>query len=623
MDFLVFVKVFGIFATVICAYVGIFASWMLQGYAKTRDGNNVVKRANCVAAGVLLSVALVHVLPDAIGDVGLWAPILAGCSYILLFGLEIAVGGMFAVGEALEVEGDGDGGSLSTEPTSSSGTGSRTGGTMFAPPAPAVALHHDLRSALLYPEHAAPAGNAQSQQSQAAGGGAFTPKGCGELGGRAINTDDCKVVNVNVVAPDGTVVQSTTKAAVPDLGVVKATLLFAALMVHSVLEGLGMGSADNVGVASSTLIAIVAHKGLAAFALGQTLLMIEPPKDDEEGAMTSRAGTEPGGGTGATTATVGVSTSTDVRKVVGEMKNKVGFEKTLPPEQESTAGKRLIVVKKSSQPEPPVDHNGISLQARQESSDKDASSGTDREAGGTGESHSPGGTRSRGALSPQRVVERPCACVTGNTARTKSSASAGSGADGARLTVGDMLPSFLRTRLDPAITGFAVIRWSSAASLGGGAAVASSPLQHQHSRTNSGVQNHEVTLAAPLLQHLSSEGEARPEFVAIGMDDPPLREPEHVACSKARTRFLVFTTIFAFSSPLGAVLGLVFFGNGAGPWSAYCSALTAGTFLQISMNELIPAALSAGGAPLVENLKRLAALCAGFGAMSLMALLGA
>eukprot|EP00392_Amoebophrya_sp_AT5.2_P010316 g10376.t1 len=389
MDFLVFVKVFGIFATVICAYVGIFASWMLQGYAKTRDGNNVVKRANCVAAGVLLSVALVHVLPDAIGDVGLWAPILAGCSYILLFGLEIAVGGMFAVGEALEVEGDGDGGSLSTEPTSSSGTGSRTG------------------------EHAAPAGNAQSQQSQAAGGGAFTPKGCGELGGRAINTDDCKVVNVNVVAPDGTVVQSTTKAAVPDLGVVKATLLFAALMVHSVLEGLGMGSADNVGVASSTLIAIVAHKGLAAFALGQTL------------------------------------------------------------------------------------------------------------------------------------------------------------------------------------------------------------------RTNSGVQNHEVTLAAPLLQHLSSEGEARPEFVAIGMDDPPLREPEHVACSKARTRFLVFTTIFAFSSPLGAVLGLVFFGNGAGPWSAYCSALTAGTFLQISMNELIPAALSAGGAPLVENLKRLAALCAGFGAMSLMALLGA
>mmetsp|Transcript_95378 Transcript_95378/g.296527 ORF Transcript_95378/g.296527 Transcript_95378/m.296527 type:complete len:442 (-) Transcript_95378:104-1429(-) len=58
---------------------------------------------------------------------------------------------------------------------------------------------------------------------------------------------------------------------------VKAFLLFGALCFHSVTEGLGMGSAQGAGLLLPVVLAILAHKGLAAFALGCSLTQSELP----------------------------------------------------------------------------------------------------------------------------------------------------------------------------------------------------------------------------------------------------------------------------------------------------------------------------------------------------------
>lgn len=58
---------------------------------------------------------------------------------------------------------------------------------------------------------------------------------------------------------------------------VKSFLLFFALCFHSVMEGLGMGSARDAGLLLSVIVAILAHKGLAAFALGSSLTQADLP----------------------------------------------------------------------------------------------------------------------------------------------------------------------------------------------------------------------------------------------------------------------------------------------------------------------------------------------------------
>lgn len=58
----------------------------------------------------------------------------------------------------------------------------------------------------------------------------------------------------------------------------KSFLLFAALCFHSVMEGLGLGSVRDRGLFLSVIIAILAHKGLAAFALGCSLAQSSLPE---------------------------------------------------------------------------------------------------------------------------------------------------------------------------------------------------------------------------------------------------------------------------------------------------------------------------------------------------------
>mmetsp|Transcript_107556 Transcript_107556/g.304141 ORF Transcript_107556/g.304141 Transcript_107556/m.304141 type:complete len:421 (+) Transcript_107556:66-1328(+) len=57
----------------------------------------------------------------------------------------------------------------------------------------------------------------------------------------------------------------------------KSFLLFFALSFHSVMEGLGMGSAQDSGLLLPVILAVLAHKGLAAFALGCSLTKSDLP----------------------------------------------------------------------------------------------------------------------------------------------------------------------------------------------------------------------------------------------------------------------------------------------------------------------------------------------------------
>jgi len=55
------------------------------------------------------------------------------------------------------------------------------------------------------------------------------------------------------------------------MSLTKAACLFTALSFHSVVEGLGIGTAENENMILSISVAIFTHKGLAAFALGAAL----------------------------------------------------------------------------------------------------------------------------------------------------------------------------------------------------------------------------------------------------------------------------------------------------------------------------------------------------------------
>ena len=52
-------------------------------------------------------------------------------------------------------------------------------------------------------------------------------------------------------------------------------VVLAALSVHSLLEGIGLGSQQSIASASTVAIAIIIHKGIAAFALGLRLAPIK------------------------------------------------------------------------------------------------------------------------------------------------------------------------------------------------------------------------------------------------------------------------------------------------------------------------------------------------------------
>lgn len=87
---------------------------------------------------------------------------------------------------------------------------------------------------------------------------------------------------------------------------VKSLLLFFALCFHSVMEGLGMGSARDTGLLVGVIVAVLAHKGLAAFALGCSLTQSSlSPRKFWSFVLVFSAGTPLGCAAGALVAGVG------------------------------------------------------------------------------------------------------------------------------------------------------------------------------------------------------------------------------------------------------------------------------------------------------------------------------
>lgn len=74
-----------------------------------------------------------------------------------------------------------------------------------------------------------------------------------------------------VVLPEDCHTQMMTQGAESAGSVTKAVCLFVALSFHSVLEGIGLGTASRYSELGAIAAAILAHKGLAAFALGNAL----------------------------------------------------------------------------------------------------------------------------------------------------------------------------------------------------------------------------------------------------------------------------------------------------------------------------------------------------------------
>mmetsp|Transcript_44876 Transcript_44876/g.143091 ORF Transcript_44876/g.143091 Transcript_44876/m.143091 type:complete len:487 (+) Transcript_44876:93-1553(+) len=98
---------------------------------------------------------------------------------------------------------------------------------------------------------------------------------------------------------------------------VKSLLLFFALCFHSVMEGLGMGSAQNNGLLVGVMVAVLAHKGLAAFALGCSLTQTDlPPWKFWAFVLVFASGTPIGIALGMLSANIGDSASQSVTSAV-------------------------------------------------------------------------------------------------------------------------------------------------------------------------------------------------------------------------------------------------------------------------------------------------------------------
>jgi len=82
-------------------------------------------------------------------------------------------------------------------------------------------------------------------------------------------------------------------------------------------------------------------------------------------------------------------------------------------------------------------------------------------------------------------------------------------------------------------------------------------------------------------------------------------------------RIVVLGGIFALGTPAGIALGMFAASNLDGPGTAVCTALAAGTFMQVAMMEIIPAALqSSPGDSALERASRCILLALGFCTMS-------
>lgn len=204
-------------------------------FLASRGANQrVVTLCNSVAGGVLLAAALVHMLPQAerdLANVG-WqlqqwaapnpkgafavAPVFCGLMFFLLAAVEVFV--QSGAKDERDLHG------LSTPLASESRLQASNGETQANP-----------------------------MRRRSSSGSTGHLRGCLR---RDVSGLQGAVLSVILVAPECLTAQA----------------LVVALMIHSLLEGLGIGAQQNITSVMALFVAVGAHKGLAAFALGSQLL---------------------------------------------------------------------------------------------------------------------------------------------------------------------------------------------------------------------------------------------------------------------------------------------------------------------------------------------------------------
>ncbi|GMH40530.1 hypothetical protein BSKO_08434 [Bryopsis sp. KO-2023] len=106
-------------------------------------------------------------------------------------------------------------------------------------------------------------------KSEGDGGAADTN---GNTGMQSLEIDTVKLVQNESSSGENGIKSPTAHEDAPSVSFVTAVLLGAALSLHSVLEGAALGAQKEQKKAEDILIAILAHKGLAAYALGASLM---------------------------------------------------------------------------------------------------------------------------------------------------------------------------------------------------------------------------------------------------------------------------------------------------------------------------------------------------------------
>lgn len=89
---------------------------------------------------------------------------------------------------------------------------------------------------------------------------------------RHFQIDTSNLVNTPHVPSDGAEMNNNHNQQKPRVSFITAVLLGAALSLHSVLEGVALGSQKELKSSEDIMLAIFAHKGLAAYALGASLM---------------------------------------------------------------------------------------------------------------------------------------------------------------------------------------------------------------------------------------------------------------------------------------------------------------------------------------------------------------
>lgn len=231
------------------------ASGLLGIYAARLGSNKancrlVMSFANAFASGVLLAAGLVCMLPDATEELPkLAAYVCAGAAVIALIMVE-EVAMFMATPSAAAPDGE-------CYPMDVASDVKIASGEDYKPKAGVTKRAMEkVKSSGRYMTKKLRLSNDSKEQQ-------VTDGDCYQLiDSEALLTED----NLGDLSCDGAMLISSQ-----GLSTSKAICLFVALSFHSVMEGIGLGTAQKSSMLASIAVAILAHKSLAAFALGSAL----------------------------------------------------------------------------------------------------------------------------------------------------------------------------------------------------------------------------------------------------------------------------------------------------------------------------------------------------------------